>query len=180
MAQDHAELVAGYGRALVAAGEAENALDTVADQLYRLARTVDATPELADRLTNPGIGVSARAELVVELLSGKAHPATVAGALMIIQAGRARHLSAIADEVARLSAESRARVLAEVRSAVELDETQRQRLAAALSQATGREVDIKIIVDEHVVGGLVAKVGDTVIDGSVARRLADVRTRLTG
>lgn len=180
MAQDHVQVIAGYARSLVAAAEAEDALDTVADQLFRLARTVEATPELADRLTNPAIGSSARAELVEGLLAGKAHPATIAGAVMIVMAGRARHLSAIADEVARLSAESQSRVLAEVRSAVELDQGQRDRLAAALSQATGREVDVKVVVDEHVVGGLVAKVGDTVIDGSVARRLADVRTRLTG
>jgi F-type H+-transporting ATPase subunit delta len=180
MAQDQAELVAGYGRALVSAAEAEQALDTVADELFRLARTIEATPELADRLTNPGIGVAARTALVEQLLSGKAHPATTAAVLMVVQAGRARYLSAIADEVARLSAEARSRTLAEVRSAVELDAPQRERLAAALSAATGQEVELKVVVDEHVVGGLVAKVGDTVIDGSVARRLADVRTRLTG
>lgn len=180
MAQEHAELVAGYGRALVAAAEAEGALDTVADELFRLGRTVEATPELSDRLANPSVGTASRAALIEELLAGKAHDATIASVLMVVRAGRSRHLPKIADEVARLSAESRSRTLAEVRSAVELDEAQRERLAAALSQATGREVDIKVIIDPEVVGGVVAKVGDTVIDGTVARRLSDVRTRLTG
>lgn len=180
MAQEEAELVAGYGRALVAAAEAEGALETVADELFRFARTVAATPELSDRLTNPAADPAARVALVDELLVSRAHPATTAAVGMVVQAGRARLLGPIADEVARLSAESQSKSLAEVRSAFELDAPQRERLAAALSEATGREVDLKVIVDRDIVGGIVAKVGDTVIDGSVARKLADVRTRLTG
>lgn len=173
-------LVGGYGRALLAVAEAEDALDQVSDELFRLARTIESTPALADRLTNPGVSVTQRLTLVDELLSGRAHPATTASVLMVVQAGRARHLPAIADEVTRLAAEARSKALAEVRSAVDLDPAQRDRLAAALSEATGRDVELKVIVDADVVGGLVAKVGDTVIDGTVARRLADVRTRLTG
>lgn len=180
MVEEHGQLVAGYGRALLAVAEAEGALDTVADELYQFAHTVEATPELHDRLTAPGADAAERAGLLEELLADRAHPATVAAALLVVQAGHARQLPAIADELARRSAESRSRALAEVRSAVELDAQQRERLATALSEATGREVEVKVIVDRTVVGGVVARVGDTVIDGSVARQLADVRTRMTG
>ena len=61
--------------------------------------------------------------------------------------------------------------VAEVRSAVPLDDEQVQRLAEALSQATGKHVEVKVIVDPSVLGGVVARIGDTVIDGTVRHRL---------
>ena len=64
-----------------------------------------------------------------------------------------------------------------MRSAVPLDDAQQQRLAAALSQATGKQVEVKVVVDEKVLGGLVATIGDTVIDGTVRHRLAQLKER---
>jgi len=65
-----------------------------------------------------------------------------------------------------------------VRSAVSLDEKQRDGLAAALSKATGKNVEVKVVVDPSVIGGVVAKVGDTVIDGSVKRRLDQLKEQM--
>ena len=73
----------------------------------------------------------------------------------------------------------RDRAVAEVRTAVELTDDQRERLRKALGEATGREVELKVIVDESVVGGVVARVGDQVIDGSIRRRLELARERLS-
>jgi F-type H+-transporting ATPase subunit delta len=70
--------------------------------------------------------------------------------------------------------------VAEVRSAVPLDEARRQRLAAALSKATGRSVELKVVVDPSVIGGVVARLGDEVFDGTVRTRLHDARERLAG
>jgi F-type H+-transporting ATPase subunit delta len=70
-----------------------------------------------------------------------------------------------------MASERRQAVLAEVRSAVPLDEAQRAELATALSKATGKTVELKVLVDPSVLGGVYAKVGDTVIDGTVRRRL---------
>jgi F-type H+-transporting ATPase subunit delta len=69
--------------------------------------------------------------------------------------------------------------VAEIRSAVDLTEDQRSRLAAALEEATGQDVDVRVVVDPTVVGGLVARVGDQVIDGSVRHRLAQLRESLS-
>ena len=68
--------------------------------------------------------------------------------------------------------------LAEVRSAVDLTAAQRDRLAEALSRATGRQVEVKVVVDPSVVGGIVARVGDEVFDGSIASRLEDAKQAL--
>ena len=68
--------------------------------------------------------------------------------------------------------------LAEVRSAVPLTDDQQDRLKAALSNATGKQVNLKVVVDPSVLGGIVATVGDTVIDGSVRTRLDQLISRL--
>ena len=75
----------------------------------------------------------------------------------------------------KLAASERQHEVAEVRSAVPLDKSQRQRLAEALSQATGKQVEVKVIIDEKVLGGLVARIGDTVIDGTIRHRLEQLK-----
>jgi F-type H+-transporting ATPase subunit delta len=73
------------------------------------------------------------------------------------------------------SAEETHKVVAEVRSSIELTEDQRTRLAAAIQKATGKSVDVTVIVDPTVLGGIVTTVGDTVIDGSVKSRLEQLK-----
>ncbi|HEY6634256.1 MAG TPA: ATP synthase F1 subunit delta, partial [Acidimicrobiia bacterium] len=94
---------------------------------------------------------------------------------LLVAQGRVTDLPAIAAAVAEVAAASRDKAVAEVRSAVPLDEETIQRLTQALSRATGRDVEVKLIVDPAVIGGIVARVGDTVIDGSIATRVASVR-----
>jgi F-type H+-transporting ATPase subunit delta len=87
-------------------------------------------------------------------------------------------LPEIVDTVVALGAASREKAVAEVRSAIPLDEAQTARLAEALGRATGKTVEVKVVVDPTVQGGLVAQIDDTVIDGSVRRRLEQLRAAL--
>ena len=68
------------------------------------------------------------------------------------------------------------RLVSEVRSAIPLTDDQKQRLVEALNKATGKRVSLKVVIDPSVLGGLVARVGDTVIDGTVRHRLDQLRT----
>jgi F-type H+-transporting ATPase subunit delta len=95
---------------------------------------------------------------------------------LVVSQGRASDIPAIAERLAGRAADSAGKQIAEVRSAIELDEATIDRLAAALAKATGREVEVRAVVDPSVVGGIVARIGDTVIDGSVKRRLESLRT----
>jgi F-type H+-transporting ATPase subunit delta len=167
-----------YARAILDVAESEGALQQLEDGLFRFARAVDTNPQLAGRLADPGFDLATKLEVVDELLG--AHPETASAVMWIIQSGRIRQLGAIADAVVRLAAESRQGGVAEVRAAVELSGEQQQRLAQALRAATGQDVDVKVVVDPAVVGGLLVRIGDTVIDGSVARRLSELRAALTG
>lgn len=177
MVEDRDDVVAGYARALVAVGEAEGALDGLADELFHVARSAEQSPELVDELTNPAIGAADRLEVVERLLGDRASDAAVAAVMLVVRAGHARRLSAIAEALASDAAEANRRVLAEVRTAVDLDGEQRERLAAALGEATGRDVELKVTLDPTVLGGIVATVGDTIIDGTVSRRLSDLKSR---
>ena len=69
--------------------------------------------------------------------------------------------------------------MAEVRTAVPLDEFRRARLREALADATGRNVELRVIVDDAVIGGVAARVGDQVFDGTVRRKLEVAREQLT-
>ena len=97
---------------------------------------------------------------------------------LVIGSGRGRDLPAIIDKVVKRASSAQNKEVAEVRSAVALTADQQSRLAAALERATGKSVNLKVVVDPSVLGGLVATVGDEVIDGSVRTRLDQVKSRL--
>lgn len=169
MARDR--LVQGYAAALFSVAEAEGVLDQVEDELFRFARTVENEAQLREALTDANLPAEHRANMVAELVGKKASPHTVNLISFIVTSGHARNLSQIVDALVALAAEKRKHVVAEVRSAVPLDEKQREKLSDALEKATGKQVELKVLVDPSVIGGVVARVGDMVFDASVRRRL---------
>jgi F-type H+-transporting ATPase subunit delta len=174
------QATSAYADAVVVLARGEGALDTVQDELLTVARTVEGSEPLRSRLTDAQLPVGNRLAFVESDVLRATHPATRAALAMLIASGRAGELTAIAEAVARTAAADRDRELAEVRVAVPLDEARKQQLREALERATGKRLELKVYVDESVVGGVSARIGDTVIDGSLARRLEDLRTRATG
>ena len=167
--------ITGYAEALLSVATNEERLDEVADELFRFARAIEANDELREALTDPHLPAALRQQIVEDLLSGKATDVTTALVSMVVGLGRARDLPAIIDRFVEMTAGQRQRSVAEVRSAIELTDDQRDRLAEALRRATGGAVEIKVIVDPTVLGGIVTQIGDTVIDGSVRHRLSQLR-----
>jgi F-type H+-transporting ATPase subunit delta len=89
-----------------------------------------------------------------------------------------RDLDTSARELAELAARRRNRVVAEVRAAVELDQQRRTRLAEVLGRITGRQVDLRVTVDQAILGSVVVRIGDEVFDGSIRSRLEQAREQL--
>ena len=160
-----------YAEALFSVARAEGTLGEVEDELFRFSQTLQGSDELRDALTDPGIPASRRQQVVEDLLGGRASATTVALVSMVVGTGRARDLPTIIRQLVEMSAAEANKEVAEVRSAVPLTDDQRKRLAEALGEATGKQVEVKVVVDPSVMGGIVAQVGDTVIDGSVRSRL---------
>lgn len=172
------ERTSGYAEAIVALAASEGALDAVETELRTIARAVDGNEQLRRQLTDQNLPIGVRLTFVESDVLAAAHPTTRAVLAMIIAADRAGELADIAEVVADRAAATRDAEVAEVVVAVPLDETRKAALKAALERATGRTLDLSVVVDESVVGGVRARIGDTVIDGSLSRRLNDLRTRV--
>jgi F-type H+-transporting ATPase subunit delta len=167
-----------YATALVAVAEAEGVLAKVEDELFAFAKAAEQHAELRDALTDQNLPLANRQALVRDSLGGRAHPVTINLLSFVIESGRARDLSKIVDAFVQLAASSREHSVAEIRAAVSLTDKQRDGLQKALSRATGRTVEVKVVVDPTVIGGVVARVDDLVFDGSIASRLEDAKHAL--
>jgi F-type H+-transporting ATPase subunit delta len=165
-------------QALLAAAEKQRALDGVEDQLFRFGRILDREPELASLLSDTDVPADKRVALLDEVLGDKVYPVTAALLRETVRTPRGRHLDVIAEELADLAAARRNRSVARVRTAVALSDAQEQRLTGTLSQLYGRAVSLQVELDESLLGGMVIRVGDEVIDGSVAGKLAVARRAL--
>ena len=164
-----------YAAALLEIAKAEGNLDTVEDELFRVARTIESNEALRSTLTDQAIPVDRRQKIVEALLDGKASPVTTALVSFVVGAGRSRNLPDIIDRLVARAADERREAVAEVRTAYPLDDDHRQKLADALSKATGKHVSLKVVVDPTVMGGVIATIGDTVIDGTIRHRLDQLR-----
>ncbi len=170
--------IEGYAKALFEIARAEGSLDEVEDELFRFARSYESSDALRNALTDDMIPASRRQSIVEDLLGGKATSTTIQLVSMVVGSGRGRDLPAIIDILVQRASSSKNLEVAEVRSAIELTPDQQDRLRAALANATGKQVNLKVVVDPTVLGGLVATVGDTVIDGTVRTRLDQLKARL--
>ena len=167
-----------YAEALFAVARAEENLSEVEDELFRFARIVEGNDDLRTALANPGQPADRRAAIVDELLENRSLQTTRAIAAFIVGAGRGHDLPGIVARFVELAAQSREHEVAEVRSSVPLDDAQVERLATALSRATKKNIEVRVVVDPTVMGGLVATIGDTVIDGTVRHRLDQLKETL--
>ncbi len=155
--------------------ESNGTLDRIEDELFTFGRAVDQSPELQLALTDPAVGPGRKAELVRSIVEPTGSPATTALVTHLAANLRGRRPATAVEHLARLASAQRHQVLAEVRSAVSLTPDQNTRLVAALAALQGRQVRLNVIVDPSVLGGIVVRIGDDVIDGSVASRLEQAR-----
>ena len=168
----------GYARALFEIAHAEGTLDEVEDELFRFARSYESSDQLRNALTDEMVPAEKRQAIVESLLGGKATSTTTQLIGMVVGSGRGRDLPAIIDKLVQRASSAKQLEVAEVRSAVVLTDAQQSRIAEALAKATGKKVNLKVVVDPSVIGGLVATVGDKVIDDTVRTRLDQVKSRL--
>ena len=170
--------IEGYAKAMFEIARAEGTLDEVEDELFRFARSFESSDSLRNALTDEMIPADKRQQIVEDLLGGKATATTTQLISLVVGSGRGRELPSIIDKLVARASSSKNLEVAEVRSAVPLTDDQQTRLSAALANATGKQVNLKVVVDPSVLGGIVATVGDTVIDGSVRTRIDQLKSRL--
>lgn len=158
-------------QALLAAAERDGTLSEVEDELFRFGRILDAEPRLAALLGDETAPVHRRIELLDTVLAGRARPVTRLLLEQAVRAPRRRKLDDVIEELVQRAAARRQRSVAHVSAGGPLSARQEQRLLDALSQVYQRAISLKVELDPELLGGLVIRVGDEVIDGSVAGRL---------
>lgn len=175
------ELVDGVeelGIRAIAQGDRHSAV--IESELFDFARitAADAPLELAlgSKLADP----AGKAGIVRQLIGTKAHAGTVAIIEHLVSSPRGRRIGEMLAGAADLVAAAGARRIATVTSAAPLSAAQQKRFATALSKQYGTEIQLHLVVDPTVVGGARVQVGDDVIDGTIASRLADLRLQLAG
>lgn len=164
--------------AVFLAAEKEGRLDRISDELFRFERVVTGSPELRSALTDRALADDRKTALLDGLLEGKADAGTRRLLSALVLHPRGRTLEDGLEQYAALAGDVRSRSIATVTSAVPLDEAQQQRLAQSLTAQLGREVQLQLEVDPTVVGGVLVRVGEEVIDGSTRSRLAEARRAL--
>jgi F-type H+-transporting ATPase subunit delta len=164
--------------AMVLAGEADGTLDELEDGLFRFGRVVAANPDLRAALADPSLPEQGKRELLGTLLQGKVTAVTLALVNQMMAHPRGRSLTVALDLCAGIAARHRQQLVALVRTAVDLSAGQRRRLAQALTASYGHDVHLDVVVDPSVVGGISVQIGDELIDGTAASRLAAVRRKL--
>jgi F-type H+-transporting ATPase subunit delta len=163
---------------IIEIAEQDHKLDDLEDELFRFGRIVNAEPELRSALSSPFIAAERKHDLLDALLGGKVTGPTLRLVTQAADQARGRSLDASLDEYARLAAERRERLVAEVHVAVALTAAQRRRLAAALAASYGHDVHLNIVLDPRVIGGMSVQISGELIDGSMASQLAGLRRRL--
>jgi F-type H+-transporting ATPase subunit delta len=171
-------LTEAYATAIHTLAAAEGALEVVEAELGSIARAVGSDAELHRRLSDRQVPAEQRLRFLDAGVLASTHPATRGALALLIAAERIGELGAVSTALAEQVAADQGMQHAEVRVASALTEAQTTALQAALERRLGTSLSLRVIVDLAVVGGVWARVGDTVIDGTVARRLAEIRTRI--
>jgi F-type H+-transporting ATPase subunit delta len=175
---DLADAVEELGiESLARQAEYEGTLDDLEDELFRFGRLVAGQPDLRNALSS-GAPAEVKENLLSNLLRNKATTVALNLINQVVLHPRGRSLTAALDLCAQIAADRKNQLIAVVRAPADLTARQKSRLAAALSSAYGHKIHLNVLIDPAVVGGISIQIGDELIDGTAAARLAAVRRRL--
>lgn len=169
-----------YAKAIFDIGSDQGGLDKIGGDLRSFANAMKVSPELTELLSSPAIKKSDRRKVVDALLQRLGVVSVARNTVYLLLDGeRLGSLPAISREIDRMIEAKAGRVSAEVVSAKPLDPSQLSQITATLEKLSGKKVSISSRQDPDLLGGVVAKVGDTVYDGSLRTQLRTLRDELS-
>lgn len=166
-----------YASALMAAAEEKRTLDAIARDLEHLAAILNESRELRLFFASPIISEEKKAAIVKELFGKRLSRDTLTFVLLLISKRREEVLPDIIEAFFQLRDEKLGIVRVDVASAVEVSSSQELSLRSGLEHYTGRKVRMQFTLDKSIKGGLVVRVGDTVLDASITRQLEMLKKR---
>lgn len=167
-----------YAEALFWAARDAGAGDRVGEELASLERAIVSTPKLHMLLSHPEISVERKMAVVQEVFDNSFLTTMLSFLRLLLKGQRLVLLSAIAEQYKDLANRWRGIVPGEVRTVIPLTDEQRARLEAALNRLVSGRVVLENRIDPEILGGVVVRLSDRIIDGSVKHRLARLRATL--
>lgn len=167
-----------YAQALYEIAQAKNTLETLEQDLKGVAEAVVGTRELQKVLYHPQVLPSEKKKILQALFAQSVSEETMKFLGLLVDKRRENYIEGIALEFSSLANQARGKVAAEVITAIDITEEQKQELVKVASRMAGKEVDPTFAVDPSLIGGVVVRIGSKVIDGSIKTRLAGIKARL--
>ncbi len=171
-------VVRRYAQALFDTAARAGSVDQVEEDLRAMTQVFTSSPRLVQVLRAPVIAGERKQRLVEQLFGTRVSPLTLRFLILVITRRREEILDAVYPEFQRLANEQRGLMTVQVTSATPLSDAERSSLSAALARKTGKRVVLEGRLDPSIIGGLVLRIGDTIVDGSVRTRLQQLRNRL--
>lgn len=166
-----------YAEAVFEIGVEKNSVDAWLQDV-RLIADYFTNRQLTFVLGEPNIPFARKEAIVRDLLGAKIHPEAMGLALTLVERGLASLAGRVRDEFEKLYNDYRHQAVALVTSAMPLDDASRESIKRQLQSITGKTIILREQVDQSLLGGVTARVGDTLIDGSVRRRLELLRRQI--
>ncbi|MFQ6042047.1 MAG: ATP synthase F1 subunit delta [Candidatus Poribacteria bacterium] len=168
-----------YGKALLSAAIEQKVLSEVREDTRKILNLIKTSQEFNDFLTNPIIQPQFKQETFQQIFEGAIHPLTLNFLYLLAQRQRERPLEMIIQEFIREANEYAGIMIAHVTSVVPLTNEQETQLSQRLSTYSGKQIQLEREIDERIKGGFIVRLGDTILDGSVATQLERLRESLT-
>src|SRR5690242_14564633 len=166
-----------YAESVFAIAKEHNSFDRWLEDLATI-RDVFANPDMARFLADPKPSLGDKEAVVDKLLSGKVDQLALNTARLLVQREQAEAAAGLLAEFQQMVNDHRGVAVAEVTTAVQLDATQRRVVQERLEALTAKRIELETSVDKNIIGGFVARVGDVLIDASLATRLQVLRQDL--
>jgi F-type H+-transporting ATPase subunit delta len=170
-----------YAKAIFTVGQEQEKYEEYNDVLQGMAELFETHPEVADALTNPLYPLDVKEKMMTGIVASMEVDAVMGNFLnLLVQKKRAEILPEIANSYKAMVDEAKNISHGNVISAIELSDELKLNVQTVLEKLTGKKVELTTSVDPSIVGGIIAKVGDLVLDGSIKTQLAGLKDSIKG
>jgi F-type H+-transporting ATPase subunit delta len=166
-----------YAQAIFEIGEERETVERWLADVRQIAEYF-GNRRLAFILNEPNISFARKRLVIQDLLGGKVQPDALGLALLLVERGLVDLAPRIRDEFERRYNDYHNQAVAEITTVIPLDDALRASVRADLQRITGKNIILKERVDPSIIGGAIARVGDTLLDGSIRRRLTLLKQQM--
>jgi F-type H+-transporting ATPase subunit delta len=178
MKQQTTAAARAYAQSLLELATEAGKADQIGSELDELGRVLEQTPALTQFLRDPSISQEQRADVLRKALAGKVHPLILSTIGVMSRNGRLSELAGVTVAYRELLDARLGKVEVAVSVPSKLSDSELEEVRKRVGTALGRDVVLHQSVDESLIGGMVLRVGDQLLDGSVKTQLQNMRRRL--